>query len=78
MLYFGPLNNGEVYFVCLDCAFLLCTVYCVLCTVYCVLCTVYCVLLKLNDKPIQYREVHGNESELFKGYFREMQIWSGG
>ncbi|XP_065178188.1 gelsolin-like protein 2 [Sycon ciliatum] len=32
----------------------------------------------LNDKPIQYREVHGNESELFKGYFREMQIWSGG
>ncbi|XP_065178187.1 gelsolin-like protein 1 [Sycon ciliatum] len=32
----------------------------------------------LDDKPVQHREVHGFESDLFKTYFPAMQIWKGG
>lgn len=32
----------------------------------------------LDDKPIQYREVQGHESELFKSYFDNITIWKGG
>ncbi|XP_065177759.1 gelsolin-like protein 1 [Sycon ciliatum] len=33
---------------------------------------------KLNDKPVQYREVQGYESDLFKKVFSTIQIWNGG
>eukprot|EP00117_Sycon_ciliatum_P013010 scpid79418/ scgid13851/ Gelsolin-like protein 1; Actin-modulator len=32
----------------------------------------------LDDKPIQHREVQGYESSLFKKYFKQIEIWSGG
>jgi len=32
----------------------------------------------LNDKPVQHREVMKQESSLFKSYFEDMVIMSGG
>ena len=37
-----------------------------------------CSFAQLDDKPIQHREVHGYESDLFRGYFKKLEIWSGG
>lgn len=37
----------------------------------------FCVL-QLDDKPVQHREVMDHESELFKGYFKTIELLEGG
>jgi len=40
----------------------------------------YCfvVVIQLDDKPVQHREVEGNESDKFKSYFKRVELMSGG
>ena len=35
-------------------------------------------LFKLNDKPVQHREVQQHESALFRSYFKAIMILKGG
>ena len=39
---------------------------------------VFDYLLKLDDKPVQHREVMGYESDLFQSYFTNITILEGG
>lgn len=36
------------------------------------------VYTQLDDKPIQHREVQDYESDLFKGYFKKIELLQGG
>lgn len=38
----------------------------------------YPLISQLDDKPIQHREVQDQESDLFKTYFKRIEIMEGG